>query len=90
MPYLYLRESPRALILVTSSEDERGGAPPRALVFRSTLEGSYSGQAVVEFIPRSKVDLTSLMRLTSRAVNGVLGLIHIAPNGKDYSSFLFG
>ncbi|KIJ37381.1 hypothetical protein M422DRAFT_211433 [Sphaerobolus stellatus SS14] len=82
--HLYLRETPRALFLVTSSEDERQGAPSRALVFRATDEGSQAAQAVVEFVPKSEVDLTGVVRPTSRQVKGCLGLIHIAPNGKRY------
>ncbi|KAF8592645.1 DNase I-like protein [Ramaria rubella] len=76
--HLYLRESPRALILVTSSDDERQGCPPRALVFRASI-GSRS-QAVVEFVPKDEVDLSGVVRLTSRPVKGCLGLIQIAPN----------
>jgi hypothetical protein len=82
--HLYLRESPRALILATSSEDERQGAPPRALLFMSTHEGSHTAQTVVQFVLKSEVDFTGLLRLNSRPVKGCLGLIHRAPNGKEF------
>ncbi|KAI0677390.1 DNase I-like protein [Trametes maxima] len=74
--YLYLSEGPRTLCLVTSSQDERHGCPARALVFRAA-QGS-SSQAVVEFLPKSEVDLSNAVRLTSRIVKGCLGLISIA------------
>lgn len=80
--HLYLRENPRALILVTSSEDQRQGCPRRALVFRAA-EGSRSAQAIVEFVPKDEVDLSGVVRLTSRAVKGCLGLIQIVQNGKN-------
>ena len=79
--HLYLSEAPRALILVTSSEDERYGCSRRALVFRAA-EGTRSAQAVVEFVPKDDVDLSGVVRLTSRAVKGCLGLIHILSNGE--------
>ncbi|KAI0375801.1 inositol polyphosphate phosphatase [Pilatotrama ljubarskyi] len=73
---LYLSEHPRTLYLVTSSHDERRGCPARALVFRAAQDSS--SQAVVEFLPKDEVDLTSAVRLTSRIVKGCLGLISIA------------
>ncbi|OBZ76240.1 Inositol-1,4,5-trisphosphate 5-phosphatase 1 [Grifola frondosa] len=74
--YLYLNENPRALYLVTNSQDERQGRPRRALVFRAA-EGNTS-QAVVEFLPKDEVDLSNAVKLTSRIVKGCLGLISIA------------
>lgn len=74
--HLYLSDNPRTLYLATSSQDERRGCPARALVFRAT-QGS-SSQAVVEFLPKSTVDLSSAVKLTSRVVKGCLGLISIA------------
>lgn len=77
--HLYLKEksdTPRTLILVTSSEDERSGCPRRALVLRA-VEGNAS-QAMVEFLPKSEVDLSGAIRLTTRRVKGCLGLINIA------------
>ncbi|KDQ13727.1 hypothetical protein BOTBODRAFT_160330 [Botryobasidium botryosum FD-172 SS1] len=75
--HLYLRGSPRALILVTSSDDERKACPPRALVLRPA-EGKTSSQAVIESLPKDQVDLSSAVRLTSKEVYGCLGLINIA------------
>lgn len=76
--YLYLREHPvRTLLLTTSSDDERRGCPKRALAFRA--EGAkHASQVTVEFLPKSEVDFTGLVRLTARQVYGCLGLINIA------------
>ncbi|KAH9844079.1 DNase I-like protein [Rhodofomes roseus] len=73
---LHLRESPRTLYLVTDAQDEPG-RPSRALVFRAT-EGS-SSQAVVQFLPKDEVDLSTTVRLASgRAIKGCLGLISVS------------
>ncbi|KAF8165492.1 inositol polyphosphate phosphatase [Crassisporium funariophilum] len=72
--YLYLASSPRALYLVTSSHDERLGRPRRALVFRA---GEGQSKAIVEFLPKDQVDLSSCVRLTNRIVKGCLGLISV-------------
>ncbi|RDB20113.1 Inositol-1,4,5-trisphosphate 5-phosphatase 1 [Hypsizygus marmoreus] len=72
--YLYLGSNPRVLYLVTSSHDDRLGRPPRALVFRA---GEAIAQAVVEFLPKSEIDLANAIRLTNRVVKGCLGLISI-------------
>ncbi|KAF9464340.1 inositol polyphosphate phosphatase [Collybia nuda] len=72
--YLYLGNNPRVLYLVTSSHDDRLGRPRRALVFRAGEAGS---QVVVEFLPKDEIDLTNIVRLTSRVVKGCLGLISI-------------
>ncbi|OCH92145.1 hypothetical protein OBBRIDRAFT_824865 [Obba rivulosa] len=74
--HLYLRDSPRTLYLVTSSQDELQGYPSRVLVFRAAE--SNPSQAVVEFLPKAEVDLTNAVRLTSRPVKGCLGLISIS------------
>ncbi|PIL37300.1 hypothetical protein GSI_00993 [Ganoderma sinense ZZ0214-1] len=74
--HLFFIEDPRTLYLVTSSQDERRGCPPRVLVFRAA-KGS-SSQAVVEFLPKTEVDLSTAVKLTSRIVKGCLGLISIA------------
>ncbi|TFY81149.1 hypothetical protein EWM64_g2863 [Hericium alpestre] len=73
--HLYLGESPRTIYLVTSSQEETQGRSRRALVFRAA-ENNPS-QAVVEFLPKDEVDLTNVVRLTSRVVKGCLGLICI-------------
>lgn len=82
--HLYLRESPRALILVTSSEDQRQGCPRRALVFRAAEGSRSTAQAIVEFVAKDEVDLSGVVRLTSRAVKGCLGLIQIVQNGERF------
>ncbi|KAH9971347.1 inositol polyphosphate phosphatase [Lactifluus volemus] len=71
--HLYLVENPRALYLVTSSQEEGKGRPRRALVFRAAEENPY--QAVVEFLHKDQVNLANSVRLTSRVVKGCLGLI---------------
>ncbi len=74
--HLFLGENPRALYLITGSQDEIQGRPSRALVFRAA-EGK-SSQAVVEFLPKSEVDVTNLVKLSNRIIKGCLGLISIA------------
>ena len=69
--HLYLRESPRSLLLVTSSDDERRGAPRRGLIFRVT-DGSDK-QVVVEFLPKDEISLVGVTKLTNRPVVGCLG-----------------
>lgn len=71
--HLYLRENPRTLYIVTSSQEENNGRPKRALVFRAAEDNPY--QAVVEFLPKDQVNLSNSIRLTSRVVKGCLGLI---------------
>jgi hypothetical protein len=71
--HLYLRENPRTLYIVTSSQEENSGRPRRALVFRAAEDNPY--QAVVEFLPKDQVNLSNSIRLTSRVVKGCLGLI---------------
>ncbi|KAF8631620.1 hypothetical protein AX15_002362 [Amanita polypyramis BW_CC] len=72
--YLYLSSNPRVLYLATSHHDEKLDRPERALVFRV---GENPCQAVVEFVAKSEIDLSSLIRLTNRVVKGCLGLISI-------------
>lgn len=75
--YLYLSESPtRTLYLVTSSQEEFQGRPSRALVFRSAE--NRPSQAIVEFLPRSEIDLSNAIKLSTRVIKGCLGLVSIA------------
>lgn len=69
--HLWLRDTPRTLLLLTSAEDELRGLPARALVFRA----GKGSQAIVEFL--SDVDTDGLIRLTARPVEGCLGLISV-------------
>ena len=71
--HLFLGENPRALYLITGHQDEVQGRPSRALVFRAA-EGK-SSQAIVEFLPKSEVDITGLVKLSNRIIKGCLGLI---------------
>ncbi|KAH6915044.1 phosphatidylinositol phosphate phosphatase [Coprinopsis sp. MPI-PUGE-AT-0042] len=48
--------------------------PQRALLFRAAENES---QAVVEFLPKDEVEMSNLVRLSSRIIKGVLGLISI-------------
>ncbi|PPR04035.1 hypothetical protein CVT24_010610 [Panaeolus cyanescens] len=72
--YLYLKNHPRALYLVSGTHDDRLGRPRRALVFRATPGQS---KAIVEFLHRDQIEFAGLVRLTSRIVKGCLGLISI-------------
>ncbi|KAJ7284044.1 inositol polyphosphate phosphatase [Mycena rebaudengoi] len=65
---LYLGSHPRVLYLVASEQR-------RVLAFRQSE--SNPSQAVVEFLPQNQVDLTNVVRLTTRVVKGCLGLISI-------------
>lgn len=74
--HLYLTEAPhRTLYLVTSSEEEFRGRPSRALVFRAAED--KPSQAIVEFLPKSEVDLSNAIKLSNRTIKGCLGLISI-------------
>ncbi|KAJ7930003.1 SacI homology domain-containing protein [Mycena leptocephala] len=67
--YLYLGSHPgasRVLYLV---------ATRRVLAFRQSE--TNPAQAVVEFLPQSEVNLSNVVRLTTRVVKGILGLISI-------------
>lgn len=77
--HLYLRDAPqRALILVTSSDDEiRSKRPRRALVFRAGEGAKASSQAIVEFIRKDEADINGAIRLTPQEVMGCLGLISV-------------
>jgi hypothetical protein len=79
--HLYLREHPRTLYLVTSSQEEVHGRPKRALVFRAAEDNPY--QAVVEFLHKDQVNLTNTVRLTSRVVKGCLGLIYVMDGASE-------
>lgn len=78
--HLYLKEEPRALILVTTPEDERQGSPARGLVFKPS-DSKSSSQVIAEFLPKSEIDLTAVVRLTNRSVHGCLGLLNVG-NGE--------
>ena len=77
--HLYLRENPRSLLLVTSSEDERRGSPPRGLVFRVANSRSSEKQVVVEFLAKEELLLFGVTKLTSRPVLGCLGARLLPP-----------
>ena len=64
--HLYLREAPRTIYLVTSSQEEAAGRPPRVLVVR-TAENDPS-RAVVELLHKDDVELSAVVRLTGRVV----------------------
>ena len=82
--HLYLRETPRTLYLVTSSQEENRGYPKRALVFRAAKDNPY--HAVVEFLPKDQVDLSNSIRLISRVVKGCLGLICVTDGASKHPS----
>lgn len=73
--YLYLGSNPRSLYLLTSPQDEKVGRPHRGLVFR--CNEANPTQAIVEFLPKREIDISSLVKLTNRVVKGCLGLIAI-------------
>ena len=80
--HLYLKDDyrgHRTLILCTSAEEERVGAPSRALVFRS-MEND-TAKVMVEFLPLTDLDLNGAVRLTTRKVKGCLGLINVGDGG---------
>ena len=79
--HLYLRENPRTLYLVTSSQEESNGRPRRALVFRAAEDTPY--QAVVEFLHKDQINLSNSVRLTSRVVKGCLGLICVTDGASE-------
>ncbi|KAJ7180325.1 inositol polyphosphate phosphatase [Mycena crocata] len=66
--YLYLGSHPRVLYLVATEQR-------RVLAFRQS--DTNPAQAVVEFLPQAEVNLTNVIRLTTRVVKGCLGLISI-------------
>ncbi len=72
--HLYLKSVPRALYLITDSQDERIGRPPRALVFRA---GDGLAKVIVEFLPKDQVDMYNLVKMSARNVMGCLGLISV-------------
>lgn len=72
--YLYLGTNPRALYLVTNSNERHTQRPQRALVFRAGLRPN---QATVEFLHKHEVNTNNLLKLSSRQVKGVLGLISV-------------
>jgi hypothetical protein len=77
--HLYLGDGPRTLYLATSSHDEKLGRPQRVLVFR--VAPSNPSQAVVEFLPKDQVDLSTAVLITNRAIKGCMGLINVGAGG---------
>jgi len=73
--HLYLGDNPRTLYLATSQHDEKLGRPQRVLVFR--VAPSKPSQAVVEFLHKDQVDLSSAVLITKRAIKGCMGLISV-------------
>lgn len=73
--HLYLGDNPRTLYLATSLHDEKLGRPQRVLVFR--IAPSNPSRAVVEFLHKDQVDLSSAVLLTNRVIKGCMGLINI-------------
>ena len=73
--HLYLGDNPRTLYLVTSPQDEKLGRPQRVLVFR--VAPSNPSQAVVEFLHKDQVDLSSAVPITNRTIKGCMGLINV-------------
>ena len=73
--HLYLGDNPRSLYLSTSQHDENLGRPQRVLVFR--VAPSNPSQAVVEFLHKDQVDLSSAVLITNRVIKGCMGLINV-------------
>jgi hypothetical protein len=73
--HLLAGDGPRTLYLVTTSQEERSGRPPRVLLFRQAE--NVPNQIVVEFLSKDEVNLSQTVRLTSKPVHGCLGLISI-------------
>jgi len=73
--HLYLGDNPRTLYLATGQHDEKRGRPQRVLVFR--VAPSNPSQAVVEFLHKDQVDLSSAALATNRVIKGCLGLINV-------------
>ena len=74
--HLYLGDNPRTLYLATSQHDEKLGRPERVLVFR--VAPSNPSQAVVEFLHKDQVDLSSAALATNRVIKGCMGLINVS------------
>ena len=72
---LYLGDNPRSLYLATGKHDEKLGRPQRVLVFRVAPSNPF--QAVVEFLQKDDVDLSSATLITNRVIKGCLGLINV-------------
>lgn len=73
--HLYLGDNPRTLYLATGQHDEKLGRPQRVLVFR--VAPSNPSQAVVEFLHKDQVDLSSAVLITNRVIRGCMGLINV-------------
>ena len=74
--HLYLGDNPRTLYLATSQHDDKLGRPQRVLVFR--VAPSNPSQAVVEFLRKDQVNLSSAVLITNRAIKGCMGLISVS------------
>ena len=74
--HLYLGDNPRTLYLATSQHDEKIGRPQRVLVFR--VAPSNPSQAVVEFLHKDEVDLSSAVLATNRVIKGCMGIINVS------------
>jgi hypothetical protein len=91
--HLYLGDNPRTLYLPTTHHDEKVGRPQRVLVFR--VAPSNPAQAVVEFLHKDQVDLSSAVLLTNRVIKGCMGLINVgggepsAPTSDPVSADLY-
>lgn len=79
--HLYLGDNPRTLYLATSQHDEKLGRPQRVLVFR--VPPSNTSQAVVEFLHKDQVDLSSAVLITNRVIKGCMGIINVG-GGEPY------
>lgn len=83
--FLYLRDDPRALVLVSTSDEERllPGSSAKGLLFKSTSDTGPKGsstrhsQVVVEFLSTDEIDLDNVVRLTNRPIHGCLGLLNV-------------
>ena len=73
--HVYLGDNPRTIYLATSQHDEKLGRPHRVLVFR--IAPSNPSQAVVEFLHKDQVDLSSAVLIPNRAIKGCMGLINV-------------
>ena len=62
-------------VLCARAEDERSGAPGRALVFRCT-ENNVA-KVLVDFLTRDALGLITAVRLTTRRGKGCIGLMNI-------------
>lgn len=71
--HLYRATNPRRLYLVISSQEIQQGRPACVLVLRAGAQH----KVIVELLQKDQVDLTDVVRLTTRVVKGCLGLIAV-------------